>query len=152
MKNIFFITCLFFSGNLLAQNINGAWLGEIYMKNKEGKYTLLFPVSFDLSTDSITKKITGVSTTKSFDTLVSECLVTCNYNSEKEIYTITETKTTYANKLKDGLPFNVLNRFYVSISKNSEALMGTVDCITPEHSPLCHEKLKIELRRFVPDK
>ncbi len=150
MKNTFFIACLFFSGNLFSQNIEGEWLGEIYLKNKKGKYTLFFPIGIDLKYDSISKSYNGFSTTKSFASAIVECGVKGNYNTENEILTIVETVTINSNTTEKGsLPFSVLNRFYLSFNDSTKKkLTGSCECLMPEQDPLCSKKLKIELRRF----
>ncbi len=150
MKNIFFIACLLFSGNLFSQNIDGEWLGEIYIKNKKGKYTLFFPIGIDLMYDSLSKNYNGFSTTKSFASVIVECAVKGNYNTENEILTLIETVTLNSSITEKGsLPFSVLNRFYLSFSDSTrKKLTGICECLTPDQDPICSKKLKIELRRF----
>ena len=157
LSRFLLFTFLFFSTNLYCQDISGEWIGEIYMKDKKGEYLIYFPVYFEIKYDSITKKISGANSTKSFDTVLSDCSIDGGYNGQTKIYILNEIATIYSNlkplNKKDSIEKGVLNRFIVKHeSTPEEQLRGTCECKNPHDHPLCLKDLKIVLRRYKPDK
>ena len=147
LKTIFFLSL---STKLLGQNITGEWMGEIYLKRSSGEYSIFFPVYFEIRHDSITNAITGVSTTKSYDTVIVDCLIEGAYDPQKNVYTLLETKAVTSNK-ETVLSLPVLNRFKMAYEyerKKEWVLSGSCECINPLANPLCYQKLKIILRRY----
>ena len=147
LKTIFF---LLLSTKLFCQNITGEWIGEIYLKDSKGEYSIFFPVYFKIQHDSITNTITGANTTKSFDTVIVDCLIEGSYDPQKNAYTLLETKPVSSNKER-ALSLPVLNRFKIAYEydkKKEWVLSGSCECVNPLINPLCYQKLKIILRRY----
>jgi hypothetical protein len=144
LKTFFF---LFLSTKLICQNITGEWIGQIYLLDKNGKYSILFPIHFEIKHDSSTNIISGTNTTKSFDTVVVDCKIEGEYNPIKSLFTILETKVLSSNNPK-ALNLPVLNRFKVTYQREEENLSGTCECVNPVVNPLCYQKLKVILKRY----
>ena len=156
LSRFFLFIFLFFSAKLYCQNISGEWVGEIFLKSK-GQYLIYFPIYFEIKHDTITNKIIGASSTKSFDTLLADCEIQGEYKPNRKLYIIDETKTIYNNlkskSPKDSIVASVLNRFRLKVdTKDKDVLSGTCDCINFTSNLLCKQDLKIRLSKYKPEK